>query len=291
MQTLGAPGLFLILLGEVLSFFHLLPWSQYVFPLFWYGYILVLDSLNYRLKGHSLISHRRWEFWFMLPISAFYWYLFEWYNLVIQNWLYINGPSEKGIEITLKIVSFATVIPALCETSDLLDTLTWERKALRTRPLIPGEWHTSSLILGLLFSLLPFLYPRIFFWSVWLGLFFLIEPINDRLGRPSLLRDWQAGDLRRTAVWLSAGYICGFFWEFWNYWAYTKWIYTVPIPDMPHIFEMPILGFFGFGPFGLETFAFWTLASSFIASEQAQPHRGGHGERSGCLAQRGEVRR
>ena len=54
-------------------------------------------------------------------------------------------------------------------------------------------------------------------------------------------------------------YPAGFNWEFWNFWAYTKWIYTVPIPEMPQIFEMPILGFLGFGPFGLETFAFWTL--------------------------------
>lgn len=262
MHIAGFLGLLLILLGEGLSFVHILPWSQYVFPLFWYGYILVLDSLNYRFQGRSLISHRPWEFWLMLPISAFYWYLFEWYNLVIQNWVYINTPPEKWIEMTMKIISFATVIPALYETADLLGVLSWARKGLRTRPLIPTNWNISSpifLILGFLLSLLPFLFPKLFFWSVWLGLFFLIDPMNHRLGRPSLLRDWQAGDLRRTTIFLIAGYICGFFWEFWNYWAYTKWVYTVPIPDMPHIFEMPMLGFLGFGPFGLETFAFWTL--------------------------------
>src|SRR3990172_3536879 len=80
---------------------------------------------------------------------------------------------------------------------------------------------------------------QVLLWSVWLGLFFLLDPINGWAGRPSLLRDWQKGDLGRTAVLLLAGYICGFFWEFWNYWAYTKWIYTIPIPDMPRIFEMP----------------------------------------------------
>lgn len=89
--------------------------------------------------------------------------------------------------------------------------------------------------------------------------FFLLDSINDRLGRLSILRDWRTGDLRRTGVLLVAGYTCGFFWEFWNYWAYTKWVYTVPVPEMLHIFEMPILGFLGFGPFALETFAFWTL--------------------------------
>jgi len=120
MRILGLLGLSLILLGEGLSFIHILPWSQYVFPLFWYGYILVLDALNYRLCGTSLLSDRRRAFLLMLPVSAFYWTIFEWYNVVIQNWVYINTPPEKWIGMTVKIISFATVIPAIYETTDLL---------------------------------------------------------------------------------------------------------------------------------------------------------------------------
>ncbi|MBI1997524.1 MAG: hypothetical protein HYS66_13790 [Deltaproteobacteria bacterium] len=241
MAILGSLGGGLILLGEVLSFIHILPWSRYVFPLFWYGYILVLDALNYRLQGNS----------------------FECYNLVIQNWLYINSPPERWAKTAPEVVSFATVIPALYETAALVSALIGSRKSVRISLLIPATRHLFSLIFlfGLLLSLLPFLFPKFFFWSAWLGLFFLLDPINDRLGRPSILRDWQEGNLQNTIVFLIAGYICGFFWEFWNYWAYTKWLYTVPVPDMPHIFEMPMLGFFGFGPFALETFAFWTLVS------------------------------
>jgi len=257
----GFLGLLLILLGEGLSFIHIHPWSQFVFPLFWYGYILLIDSFNAWLKGYSLLSHRRREFWLMLPVSAFYWQVFEWYNLVIQNWVYINTPPEEWLRVTTKIISFATVIPAIYETAELLDNLPWARKRLKTPPPVRADSSAFSWIslLGLLLSLLPLLFPRLFFWSVWLGLFLLIDPINDRLNRPSLLRGWRAGDLQRTAVFLMAGYICGFFWEFWNYWAYTKWVYTVPVPNMPYLFEMPMLGFLGFGPFGLETFAFWTL--------------------------------
>jgi hypothetical protein len=259
MYILGFFGLGLILLGESLTFFPILPWSQYVFPLFWYGYILVVDFINFRLTGSSLISCRRREFLLMLPISAFYWYTFEWYNLVIANWTYVNTPPERWIVITVKIVSFATVIPALYETTDLLAIFPRPGKGLRVRGRLPQNWHALSLALGFLFVILPLILPELFFWSLWLGLFFLIDPINDRLNRSSILRDWHSGDLRRTTLLLAAGYVCGFFWEFWNYWAHTKWIYTVPIPEMPHIFEMPILGFLGFGPFALETFAFWTL--------------------------------
>ena len=262
MRWLSFFGLLLILLGEWLSFVRILPWSQHVFPLFWYGYILLLDSLNYRVHGSSLISRRSREFCLMLPISAFYWYLFEWYNMVIQNWLYINTPPEKWIEIPMKIVSFPTVIPALYERADLVGARPLVKEGLRGQPLIPENWHNVAyvfLVSGAFLATLPLIFPKLFFWSVWLGLFFLLDPINGWAGRPSLLRDWQKGDLKRTTVFLAAGYICGFFWEFWNYWAYTKWVYTLPTPQMPHIFEMPILGFLGFGPFGLETFAFWTL--------------------------------
>ncbi|MBI2359740.1 MAG: hypothetical protein HYV04_12725 [Deltaproteobacteria bacterium] len=259
MKVMGSVGVSLILVGELLSFVHILPWSQFVFPLFWYGYILLVDALNQRLTGRSPLRERKAEFASMLPVSAFYWYLFEWYNLVIQNWVYINTPPEVWLATTMKIVSFATVIPAVCETAELMEGFAKKREGFKVRPLLPAHWHLFVFVLGLLLSLLPLLLPRFFFWSVWLGLFLVIEPINDRLGRPSILNDWRGGNLRRAVLWLLAGYVCGFFWEFWNYWAYTKWIYTVPIPDMPHIFEMPILGFFGFGPFGLETFAFWTL--------------------------------
>lgn len=259
MKIMGAAGVSLILLGEALSFVHILPWSQFVFPLFWYGYILLVDALNQGLHGRSLLRERRAEFALMLPASVFYWELFERYNLVVRNWVYIHSPPEVWLATTMRAVSFATVIPGLYETAELLGGLTKIERHLRVRPLLPARWHLVVFVLGLFLSLLPLIFPRLFFWSLWLGLFFVADPINDRLGRPSVLHDWREGNLRRTGVWLLAGYICGFFWEFWNYWAYTKWIYTVPIPDMPRIFEMPVLGFFGFGPFALQTFAFWTL--------------------------------
>lgn len=259
MKVMGSVGVSLILAGEALSFVHILPWSQFVFPLFWYGYILVVDALNQRFHRRSLLSERWGELALMLPVSSLYWELFERYNLVIQNWAYMNTPPQQWLATTTKIVSFATVIPALCETAELLGGFKKKEWRLKLRLRLPARWHLFFFVSGLLLSLLPLLFPRLFFWSLWLGLFFVIDPINDRLGRPSLLHDWREGNLRRTGVWLLAGYVCGFFWEFWNYWAYTKWIYTVPVPDMPHIFEMPVLGFFGFGPFALETFALWTL--------------------------------
>jgi hypothetical protein len=60
------------------------------------------------------------------------------------------------------------------------------------------------------------------------------------------------GDWR--AVWLAAlaALICGFFWEMWNWHSFSQWIYTVPYVERFKIFEMPLLGFLGYLPFGLE---------------------------------------
>jgi hypothetical protein len=46
--------------------------------------------------------------------------------------------------------------------------------------------------------------------------------------------------------------ICGFFWELWNWKSLAKWIYTVPFVERWHVFEMPLLGYAGYLPFGLE---------------------------------------
>ncbi len=49
--------------------------------------------------------------------------------------------------------------------------------------------------------------------------------------------------------------VCGWFWEMWNYWAFPKWQYFIPYVDFAHIFEMPLLGYGGYLPFGLEVYA------------------------------------
>ncbi len=41
----------------------------------------------------------------------------------------------------------------------------------------------------------------------------------------------------------------------WIYWAFPKWQYTIPLADFARVFEMPLLGFGGYVPFGLEVYA------------------------------------
>jgi len=89
---------------------------------------------------------------------------------------------------------------------------------------------------------------------VWLGFIFLLDPINRRLGGPSLVEQPD-----RTIRLLLSGLLCGVLWEFWNYWAGAKWHYTVPIMEHTKIFEMPLPGYLGFPPFALECFTMFTF--------------------------------
>ena len=41
-------------------------------------------------------------------------------------------------------------------------------------------------------------------------------------------------------------------WETWNYYSMAKWIYAVPYVHRFQVWEMPLLGFGGYLPFGME---------------------------------------
>ena len=85
---------------------------------------------------------------------------------------------------------------------------------------------------------------------VWLGFILLLDPINARLGAPTLTRN-------RIVNFGLSGLLCGVLWEFWNFWSAAKWHYTVPIMANTKIFEMPAPGYLGFPAFALECFTMY----------------------------------
>ena len=46
--------------------------------------------------------------------------------------------------------------------------------------------------------------------------------------------------------------ICGFVWETWGFWLHVKWVYSVPYLHRFCYAEMPLIGFAGYLPFGIE---------------------------------------
>jgi len=262
----GYIGIGIIALVEIALVLKLRPLTVWTTPLAWTGYILLVDALNHRRKGRSLILDRTGEFLLMLPLSVGFWEMFEGYNLFIKNWHYIGLPENMWVRYAGYAWSFATITPAVFETAELVAG--WRpfrrpRGSVRvTRGLLWGFIVTGATFLVLpLVS--PFRYARYMAALVWCGFAFLLDPINYLRGRESILRDWEEGRYGRFASLLLAGLICGALWEFWNYWAATKWVYDVPILGNIKLFEMPVLGFLGFPPFAVELFTMYNSIRRF----------------------------
>jgi hypothetical protein len=230
--------------------------GQWTTPLCWWGYILSIDALLWKFRGNSLLGNRRRELWLQLPLSVAFWLIFEVYNLHLDNWTYIGLPAHWWEAALAAIIAYATIMPALFLTAELIET--W---GIFDRFRVPSFQPSNHLLYTLLllgFSALmaPVLVTqeiaRYLFALVWIGFILLLEPVLFASDGDSLLRDLAGGRLRRILPLVAAGYICGALWEFWNYWATAKWFYTVPFTEDVRVFEMPLAGFLGFGPFAWE---------------------------------------
>jgi hypothetical protein len=235
------------------------PAGDFFYLFVWWPYIFLADGMVAARQGSSPIFTNPRAFLYLLPWSTTIWLVFELFNLRLSNWHYINLVSVLPVRWAGYALSFATVLPGIFITSELLRVFGKFRSA-SSRPFR----LTPRLILmlqaaGGLMLILPMLWPRYFFPFVWGGFVLLLDPVNMRLGAPCLLKDLSRGRPERVYRLLAAGLICGLLWEFWNFWATAKWIYTVPFVGDIKLFEMPVAGFLGFPPFALECFVMYTF--------------------------------
>lgn len=265
MKAYGWAGIILLAVAEYGMLRGVEPFYSWFYCFAWYSYILIADNLLLKLRGWSLLSSRPKELAGMLPLSIFIWLVFEGYNLVIRNWAYDGVPAQIWLRWPGYALAFATVLPGIFITSDLVQCLFGKRRAVAASEIealrVTPETAPSRffLILGAALSVAPMFWPRIFFPAVWIGPIFLLDPMLEKLGYRTLSLSVYAGN--RTRIWslIGGGFLCGAFWEFWNFWAATKWVYTVPYFQNWKVFEMPLLGFLGFPPFALECWILYHL--------------------------------
>jgi hypothetical protein len=249
-------------------------------PIQWTGYILLADGLVFRLTGASWLMRRRREFPLLVLASVGVWLLFEAYNLHLQNWIYAGVPRLPIVRDLAYFWSFATIMPGVFETADLLAALLGRKSPTdpADRPPERGWKAVGWTALGAPMVALPLLLPAeaaaYLFGLIWLGFIPLLEPINARLGAATLWANWRAGRRSPVLLLLLAGLLCGFLWETWNYQAFVAggafWVYTVPAPL--RIFgwrfgQMPVLGLLGFPPFALELYAFYALIRKCLGGD------------------------
>ena len=259
----GIIGFGVLILAEIMMFRRVEPFVSWFYCFAWWAYILICDSLIYKMKGNSFLMNRTKEFFLLMPWSVAVWLFFELVNLSMKNWYYINVPRNDLLRWIGYMVAYATVLPGIFETTELLESTGLYRGL--SVPAIPESrtWYIPFWIVGGAFLILPITLPQYSFPLIWGSLIFLLEPINHRFGGKSLMRDWQRGDPTKFLLLLTAGLACGLLWEFWNFWARSKWVYTVPFFDEIKGFEMPPLGFLGFPPFAVECYVIYNFISLF----------------------------
>jgi hypothetical protein len=257
----GWIGLLVMLVSEIGMLRGLEPFASWHTPIAWTGFILFADAVVYWRRGDSWLTRSRAEFIFLAGLSLPLWLVFEWYNAnFLHNWRYVNLPENPLIRYVGYLWSFCTIWPAIFECAELIAVLrgvpapkgqatgtgSGDRQALK-----PIDW--IAMMTGLVCLVWPIVWPSPYLAApVFLGFVLLLDPINARIGAPSFRADHRAGRHDRLLNLALSGLVCGLLWELWNYWARAKWIYTVPILPELRIFEMPVLGYFGFPPFALE---------------------------------------
>jgi len=217
----------------------------------WWPYIFLGDGLLFLLKGESWLWDRPREFGRLLLWSVTFWLLFEAFNLYLHNWRYSGLIPQWWLRWPGYLVAFATVLPGILITARVLAALgAWART--RGRPRRLGAWQPVSLILGTALLVLPLIFPRYAFGLIWVAFIFLFDPLSQLLGGPSLIAQGAKGERQEILCLLTAGLICGLWWEMWNFPAWAKWVYALPVLNFWKVFEMPLLGYLGFLPFALE---------------------------------------
>ena len=279
MRVYGWAGIILIVVAEYGLLRKIEPFVSWFYCFAWWSYILIADNLLWKLKGKSLFTTRRSELAVMLPLSVFIWLVFEAYNLVIRNWGYSGVPQQAWVRWPGYALAFATVLPGIFITSDLIQCLFGEKgttaasasESLATSPSSSPSRVFHAAGLGL--SLAPLFWPRFFFPAVWIGPLFLLDPLLERAGIQSLSLAIVSANRTRVFSLLAGGLVCGGLWEFWNYWAAARWIYSTPFFQSWKIFEMPLLGFLGFPPFALECWILYHLLRSIPRRWNSAPAR------------------
>jgi hypothetical protein len=264
-------GLGIIALSMILAVAQVEVAAQNLTPLCWTGFILAVDGALAR-SGRSWLRNSPKELLLMAAISIPSWLLFEFYDR--PRFWSASGPELWWRYLGLPpwpwrgfgyVWSFATITPAILLLAELLEPAA-ERVAGRgAGGRVPRELEVGLVCLGAILAGVPLLWPSPYFAAdIWLAWPLLLDPINHRLGRPSVLGDLEAGRRSRAVALLVSGAACGVLWETWNWLASARWRYSVPFLGDVRLYEMPVLGFLGFAPFGLAVFALYQFMRGLL---------------------------
>ena len=233
------------------------PVQRFTYIPLWMGLIVALNGLVYKRSGRSPLTHETKSYLTLFPVSAAFWWFFEYLNRYVWNWFYVNVFDVSPVTyIVTATISFSTVLPGILIVAELLGTFrlfsddafaNMMRVNVRSWPVVALLAAGSAIgLVGIVF-VPEFTYP-----FLWISPFMVVVLLKMLFRSPCALDDVVTGNWSRIVRFAVASLICGFVWEMWNINSFTKWIYAVPYVHRFQYFEMPLLGLFGYIPFGIE---------------------------------------
>jgi len=248
------------------------PLQSFTFTPLWISYVVFVNALTYRRTGICLLTQKTRYLLFLFPASALFWWYFEYLNRFAQNWYYVGQelftPVSYAVHAT---AAFSTVLPAVMSTVELLQSYPALSQTRFQRPLVLGNRRTqagatltlaSCGLIGIAAS------PDTWYPLLWVSPLMILVSLQVLLGQENVLQKLEQGEWHVITLPALAALICGFFWEMWNHYSYPKWAYCIPYVQRFQIFEMPLLGYLGYLPFGLQCRVVADLVARLAASPE-----------------------
>lgn len=264
----GISGLILLAGTWILAWnrFHWFSSLQiHTFTPLWLGYILSIDGLLWSKTGRSPLCTDPRKICFLFYTSTLFWWSFEWLNRFVQNWIYLGIQDLSPLEyFCFSSLAFSTVLPAVYLTKELISTWLKFSSLTKRSPLALNSKHLKIINcagLGISAAVLFCLgiWPSCLFGLLWIAPLTFITCWQALLTKKTIFHGLKDGNWQDLLTWPLAALVCGFFWEMWNFKSQAKWIYHIPYLQGYKLFEMPVLGYLGYLPFGWECYLAYKL--------------------------------
>ena len=252
----------------------LAPVQPFTFLPLWFGYIVVVNAVTAKRTGRCPLTDAPLAYGALFPLSALFWWFFEYLNRFVENWSYVGIDQFGALEyVAWSSLAFATVLPAVAATRALLMSFGRLHSGLEEGvhlELADRRGAALATLVGAALGLVGIgLWPDLTYPLLWLAPLAVLIALQALLGPPHAFAPVARGDWRGVWIWGLAALVCGLFWETWNYYSQAKWVYSVPFVHRWELFEMPILGYAGYLPFGLECAVATTLAARLMGRADA----------------------
>lgn len=200
-----------------------------------------MDALACR-RGAVSVFKANWKgFLVLLPVSAAFWWFFEFLNCFSRNWYFINMEDYTTFEYVFCFsLGCATILPSVLTTARWLGTFPcFSDRVCEGMWKVDVDSRLSRLVMAAvsLVGLVGIVFiPSVVFPFLWLLPICVFVLVRGAFGERTELAALSTGNWSRLWLWAVAMLICGFVWETWGFWSATGSVCMMPTePDCGRI--------------------------------------------------------